>query len=115
MALRDEQIRECFREAGAFLERRRPRAEIRDKLDYRADIVGSDLVIVAVRPAFQEPTRKTDEHIAKLKWVGTRRVWRLFWMRADLKWHSYEPMPEAATVAAGLEEVERDPYGCFFG
>ncbi len=115
MALPDTQVRACFEAVGAFLAKRRPPPEVRDQLDFRADISGSDLIVVEVRPAFKDPSKKIEHPVAKAKWVEIRKVWRLFWMRADLKWHSYEPKPEAATIGAVLAEVDRDPHGCFFG
>ena len=115
MALPDSQLRECLKAAGAFLEKKRPPMKIRDQLDYRADIAGSDLIIVEVRPAYDDPKQVVEHPIAKVKWVGSRKVWRLFWMRADLKWHSYDPLPEARTIDAVLGEIARDPNCCFFG
>jgi hypothetical protein len=115
MSLPDTQVRACLKAVGAFLAKRRPRVEIRDKLDFRADINGSDVVVVEVRPAYNDPTRIIEHPVAKAKWVEARKVWRLFWMRADLKWHSYSPKPEARTISAVLSEVDRDPHGCFFG
>jgi hypothetical protein len=37
------------------------------------------------------------------------------WQRADLKWHSYQPSPEVASVEEFLDVVQHDEYGCFFG
>ena len=73
------------------------------------------MIVVEIRPSFKNKAQKLDHPVARAKWVGTRKKWRLYWMRADLKWHSYQPMPEASTVAAILAEVHKDPYGCFFG
>jgi hypothetical protein len=115
MPLPDSQIRECLIATGEFISKRRPPFDIRDKLDYRADINGQEVTIISVRPAFSDPGRKTDHPIAKARWVGTRKVWRLYWMRADMKWHSYEPLPESPRIATLLEEVDRDPHCCFFG
>jgi hypothetical protein len=42
-------------------------------------------------------------------------VWRVFWKRADLKWHSYEPVPEVSAVEDFLAVVQKDEYACFFG
>ena len=108
-------MRACLKAVGAFIEKRRPPAHIRDQLDIRANINGSELVIVAVRPAFQDKTRLVEHPVAKAKWVDTRKVWRLFWMRADLKWHAYPPLPEASSISTILDEVDRDANGCFFG
>jgi hypothetical protein len=47
--------------------------------------------------------------------VRTKNLWRIFWMRRDLKWHGYEPHPEARNLEAFLTVVGRDEYCCFFG
>jgi hypothetical protein len=36
-------------------------------------------------------------------------------MRTDLKWHRYEPTPEAVDLEGFLAIVEDDHYGCFYG
>lgn len=36
-------------------------------------------------------------------------------MRKDLKWHLYEPLSESTRLEALVEEVDKDPYGAFFG
>ena len=115
MALPDARIRECLAATGEFISRCRPPPEVRDKVDLRADIKGQDVIISSVRAAYDDPARKIEQPIAKAQWVETRKVWRLFWMRGDLKWHAYEPLPESPTIAALLAEVDRDPHGCFFG
>jgi hypothetical protein len=113
--LPDVQIGECLAATGEFLSKRRPPPEIRDKVDFRADINGQSVTIVSVRPAFGDPGRKAEQPIAQARWIGTQKVWKLFWMRADLKWHSYEPLPESPSIATLLTEVDCDPHGCFFG
>lgn len=100
---------------GAFLERRRPPPEIRGELDFRANISGAEVQIATVRPSYQDKSQKAEHPFARAKWVAKNKHWRLYWMRADLKWHSYKPMPEARTMAEILAEVDRDPFGCFFG
>jgi hypothetical protein len=115
MAVPDTQLRACLKAVGAFIEKRRPPLHIRPKLDFRADIKGSDVVIVEVRPSFRNKRRIIEHPVAKMKWVDSRQVWRLFWMRADLKWHSYDPLSEAADIDTLLFEVDRDPHCCFFG
>lgn len=115
MPLPDDQIRECLLATGEFLSKRRPPPEIRDKLDLQANINGQVVTIISIRPAFDDVTRKAEHPIAKARWVARRKVWRLFWMRGDMKWHSYDPLPESPTIGRLLEEVDRDPHCCFFG
>ena len=115
MPLPEPQLRECLSAVGSFIQRRRPPPKLRAQLDYRANIKGSEVVLVEVRPAYNDKRRTIEHAIAKAKWIGSRKVWRLFWMRADMKWHSYQPMPEARTFKAVMTEVERDLHCCFFG
>ena len=42
-------------------------------------------------------------------------TWKLYWQRADLKWHGYKPKTEVNSVEEFLEIVEADEYGCFYG
>lgn len=115
VSLPPAQLQECLSAVGAFLEMRRPPPEIRDQLDFRANISGAEVVIVEVRPRFDDNSQKIENPVARAKWVATRKKWRLYWMRADLKWHSYQPLSEAATLDEILSEVHRDPHYCFFG
>jgi hypothetical protein len=115
MPLSPAQLQECLRAVGAFIEKRRPPAVIRDQVDFRADISGSEVIIVEVRPRFDDKHQKIERPVARAKWIATRKKWRLYRMRADLKWHDYQPLSEAATLDLILSEVHRDPHGCFFG
>ncbi len=36
-------------------------------------------------------------------------------MRADLKWHRYEPVPEVNSLDEFLKIIEEDAYSCFYG
>jgi hypothetical protein len=47
--------------------------------------------------------------------VRTVRRWRVFWMRQDMKWHSYQPTPDVATVDEFVALVNEDRNSCFFG
>ncbi|WP_370691331.1 DUF3024 domain-containing protein [Bradyrhizobium sp.] len=56
------------------------------------------------------------EHpIAKATYNKNKKNWKIFWQRADLKWHDYEPHLEAASIEEFLNVVEKDDHGCFFG
>lgn len=114
MPLPPAQLQACLQAVGAFIEKRRPPAHVRSQVDIRADINGSEVVILHLRPHFEDAKRILELPFAKTKWVDSRQVWRLFWMKSDLKWHPYDPLPEAKTIEAVLAEVDRDPHGCFF-
>lgn len=42
-------------------------------------------------------------------------ILQLYWQRADLKWHSYEPAAAVSSIEAFCEVVDKDLYGCFWG
>jgi uncharacterized protein Usg len=47
--------------------------------------------------------------------VKAQDVWRVFWQRADLKWHRYDPAPEVPSLEDFLQLVQEDKHACFFG
>ena len=68
-----------------------------------------------VRPVFNQPGQFVEESIVKIRYVRSARVWRLYWKRADGKWHGYQPCPEVKSLAIALRVVDEDPHNCFFG
>lgn len=66
-------------------------------------------------PAWHDPGRKIEMPVAKAMFVRTQNFWRIYWRRADLKWHIYDPLAEAPGISRFLAEVEADPHGCFWG
>jgi len=98
-----------------FIEKRRPPPHLRDQVDLAFRIHGQSIEIYEIRPWWNDKTRKIEEAIAKATYVKTQRIWRVYWQRADLKWHRYEPAPEVDTVEQFLALVDADDYCCFFG
>ena len=56
-----------------------------------------------------------ERSVAKATYIRTRALWKVYWKRADLKWHSYAPTPAVGTVEKFLELVDADPHACFWG
>ena len=98
-----------------FWAKRRPPLPIRELMREGQRFDGHAIELFFVRPVYNDPTRHTEESIAKVQFVRVRQVWRIFWKRADGKWHGYQPHPEAATLAAALRVIDQDAKGCFFG
>jgi Protein of unknown function (DUF3024) len=98
-----------------FWAHRRPPVHLREQVREGQRIVGQSIELFLVRPVFQQPGAFSEESIAKLTFVRTRNLWRLFWKRADGKWHSYGPMPEVKTLAEALRIVDEDELCCFLG
>jgi Protein of unknown function (DUF3024) len=100
---------------AAYVQKRRPPANIRPQLDIGFRVAGHSVEIFEIRPAFRRPTEMLEEPVAKATFVKSREVWKVFWQRADLKWHSYAPAPTVGSVEKFLELVDADPHGCFWG
>ncbi|MEI6106730.1 MAG: DUF3024 domain-containing protein [Opitutae bacterium] len=95
--------------------RRRPPLRLRDKIREGQRVVGHTIEFFYVRPRFDQPGRMIEESFAKVQYVRSRHVWRLYWMRADGKWHGYPERREVKTLAAALRLIDEDACHCFFG
>jgi len=98
----------------AFLEKRRPQGAIRAKLDYGFHFHKQSVELLEIRPRMGGKPGKTQHSFAKATFVRSSGVWKVYWMRGNLKWHPYEP-PAARSLKAFLELVEADEHHCFFG
>jgi hypothetical protein len=95
--------------------KRRPPLHLRDKVREGQRIEGYEIELFLVRPLFSDPTHQIEQSIAKTRYVKSRDVWRVFWQRADLKWHRYLPRPEVKSLEVFLKLVDEDANGCFWG
>jgi DUF3024 family protein len=62
-----------------------------------------------------DPAQSAEEAVAKARYLKSRDSWLVYWQRADLKWHKYDPLPEVKSLETFLTLVDRDEYACFFG
>jgi len=115
MALNEFEERRFGKAIEKFLEKRRPPAYIRDKLDIGYLLEGQSVEIFEIRPVWNDPSEKMEASIAKATYVKSNDQWKVYWMRADLKWHGYEPCPVVKTLEEFLQIVDEDQYGCFWG
>jgi hypothetical protein len=116
MAFTDLEISEHMRVIeNSFWAQRRPPIHMRDQVREGQRFTGHSIELFIVRPAYQRPGEQFEEPIAKVQFVGSRSIWRIFWKRADNKWHGYTPHPEADTLAAALHVIDEDANNCFFG
>ncbi len=115
MTLSEFEIRRCEKLVGQYVENHRPPAHIRNELDLAFRIKGQSVEIFEIRPAWREPGVKIESPVAKATYVKAQQIWKVYWQRADLKWHRYDPDPEVKTIEQFLKVVERDEYGCFYG
>lgn len=115
MAFNDIERKRIENKVKALIEARRPPIELRKDLDLFFTIEEYSVVVYEIRSSFQDKDKKIEIPMAKATYIKSRDIWKIYWQRADLKWHSYEPLPECDTIDAFLDEVNNDPYACFWG
>ena len=99
----------------AFLAKRRPPPHIRPKLDIGFRFSGQSLEIFEIRPRWDKSDEKVEQPVAKATYVKTKGVWNVFWQRADLKWHRYDPALQVGSLEKFLALLDEDKHACFFG
>lgn len=117
MSFDDLQWARTKRVTEEFIERKRPPENIRDKIDLGYDIDRDDqsVEIFEIRPDWRDPEEVVHTPKAKLKYVKSRDIWALYWIRGDGKWHKYQPVPQALSLERALKVVEEDELSCFWG
>ena len=98
-----------------YIKEIRPPEEMRSELDIAYTIDDQDVIIYEIRPLFNNREIKIKSDIAMARYIKVKGIWKIFWKRADLKWHSYGPNPTAKTIKEFLDIVDEDKYGCFWG
>lgn len=97
-----------------FLEQNRPRVEIRQELEWGYSFKNV-IELLEIRPNRYEEGAFLHLSFAKIKYVKTQKIWKLYWMRGSGKWQSYEPCREASNLEEFLSVIDEDTYGCFKG
>lgn len=115
MALSEFEIKRAEKAIGAFLAKRRPPPHVRHQVDMGYRISGQSVELFEIRPRGDKPNEKVEHSIAKATFVKRTEVWNVFWQRADLKWHRYDPTPQVGSVEKFLSLVDEDEHACFFG
>ena len=115
MAVSEFELHKWKSEMERFLQRKRPPPHLRAQVDLAYRIEGQSIEIFEIRPRFHDPNTLCEQPVAKATFVKSRRSWRIYWMRADLKWHAYRPVPEVSRLGDFLAQVEKDEYACFYG
>lgn len=115
MPLSEIEYRRLQKIIRGFIEKRRPAPHIRPKLDLGFRVDKQSIELFERRPNYIKSEEYREFSFAKALFVQSRKVWKVFWKRADLKWHAYQPNPTVKTVEVFLDLVDRDEHGCFFG
>lgn len=115
MAFTTEQTSAIESSMADFMAKHRPPVELRAQVDLAWRIEGQSVLIHSIRSDWRDGTRTIEEPVAKATYNRTTDRWKIYWMRADLKWHSYPPHPEAVLFDEFLAVVDKDENCCFWG
>ena len=113
MAFRQSELDRIVPVLDQYIALNRPPEEIRDQVDIAYRIHGQNVELVEIRRDINNERIETP--VAKATYVRTDDNWRIFWMRANLKWYGYDPHPEAEDITEFLAVVAKDEFGCFRG
>ncbi len=115
MAFSEKEIQDIERVMDGFIAERRPPEQVRAQVDLCYRISNQSVEIFELRANLSNPSEKYEESIAKATFVKTKNVWKVYWQRQDLKWHSYAPFPETPSLKEFTQVVAEDNHFCFFG
>jgi hypothetical protein len=115
VTLSEFETKRCEKLVAQFIERHRPPPHVRPELDLSFRIQEQSVEIFEVRAFWQDKTKKIEEPVAKATYNKSKKNWKVYWQRADLKWHAYSPRPEVESLEEFLALVEQDAHACFFG
>ncbi len=114
MPFNDLELARIERTVGKLCERRAPPPHLRHEISVGYRVEGHAVTLFERRPKWRGEGF-TEQEFAKLRFIRRAGEWRLFWQRADLKWHSYEPLASSTDLAELVTEIDTDPHACFFG
>ena len=115
MAISEFEIKRCEKLVGAYIEKHRPPPHVRNQVDLGYRISDQSIEIFEIRPLWKKPDKKIEEMVAKTTYVKKSGLWKVYWQRSDMKWHSYVPTTEVNSLEEFLALVEKDEHGCFYG
>jgi len=89
--------------------------EVRKKLDFGYNIEDQSIILFEIRPDWLKPEIIRQHPFAKATYVKKSGTWKIYWLRANLKWYPYSPLPVVNSLKQFLEIVKNDEHHCFFG
>ena len=115
MALSEFELKRVEKLASGYIDTHRPPPHNRSELDIGFRISDQSLKFFEIRPRWDNPNEILEHDFAKTTYVKKTRSWKIYWLRQDLKWHRYDPVPEVASLEEFLLVVSEDALACFRG
>ena len=114
MAFSEIELKKIEKFIGGLCQQKTPE-EYKNELRFEYKIKAHDVTIYEIRPAWDDPRKTIEMGIAKLKFIGTKKVWNLYWKRASGKWELYGPAKDNNDLASLIGVIQQDVNCCFFG
>ena len=115
MSLSEFETKRYKKIISEFIDKRRPPAHIRNEVDLGFRLDGQSVEIFEIRAVWNNPEQKIEQPVAKATYVKRQNLWKVYWMKSDLKWHKYEPELEVSELADFVAVIDEDKYACFWG
>ena len=88
-------------------------SQVPDKIRNVIEKTKGGYIIIETRPPWDGSDMPWTRHaVAKIIYVKTTGVWKLYWMRASGKWNLYE---EHKSLNEVIKTIRADLHGCFWG
>lgn len=114
MPFSELELKRIEQTVGEWCRKRSP-AVLKDKVQLEYSVKGHEVIIFERRPEWDNPKEWIESPVAKLKFIRSASKWRLYWQRADLKWHEYPGLSSSDDLGDLVHEIDADPLACFFG
>ncbi len=98
-----------------YIAKVRPRPKIRHQLDIGYEIKDQSVFLHEIRPKWDDPKIIMTYDFAKATFVKVKNIWKVYWLRSDLKWYAYDPQPTVRHLSDFLKLVNEDKHHCFKG
>lgn len=114
MSFNELEIQRIKKVVGGFCNEKTSPA-LKHKLRYDYIIEKQNVFIREIRPLWNNPEENTELPFAKITWVKSQKIWKLYWQRASGKWLQYEAHHKNKNLDEVIRAINDDIYGCFFG
>ncbi len=114
MSLSEFHIKLIEKEVGGLCHKRTSEY-VWGQLEYGYKIEKQDILISELRPIFTDTGEMFQMSFAKIKFIKSRKLWKLYWQRGNGKWLLYESPGESKDLSSLVKAIDGDQYGCFFG
>lgn len=105
----------CIDKTVGALCRRITKPQHADQLHFVYHVDAHRVSIYEERPPWDGRGEWMRHGVARLRYVRKTDCWKLYWMRADLKWHVYDPDPMPRDLESLVAVVDEDKHCAFFG